>query len=807
MKSIFAGLIMLSALFLLTPVSASAQDYPAAPHSVATADNFLAPSLNPAALGVGNSAGLGLTSPYTRKDLEQGAGAFFSDYGLFINGYHLAYSFNKLSGTGHHNVALGVNPVINNYFGFGLGWRKGEIKVPRYTFSVLSRPLDAVSLGGTVTMQHGSSTDYRLGLGLRPLFFTDYLTDRVSVAADLAYKGREWKKPLISLHTEVADGVFMDTGYDFENDSVHAQVSFAFPHLQVGSLAHFRDTGDFQSGEGFFFLSAARFRSLCILRGRRFAEYPLEPAVVEQPPGPDIPPFTIIEPAKTIQQVIVEIQKLKQDPSVRGIVFINQNFAASFANYMEIRNALEDFKSAGKQVVFYYETADNLNYAFAASVADRIYLQPQGYISLTGIAAARPYLEGFLDMVGVEVVNLKSHPYKTSYNILSESEMTDAERTQLSRVVESLYRNMTEMITSGRKQRLARPIDQIINEGPYLEASRALEAGLVDGIIYQDQLEEKLQELLPGAKTGKYFFTRDLRYDWSISPKNRVAIIYAAGPIHTGETEQGTSIGSETVARAIKQARKDPFISGIILRVSSRGGSAVAADVIAREIALTVNGDNPKPVVVSMGDTAASGGYYISSPATKIVAQPVTITGSIGVVAVFPNIVGLSRKLKVNWETIKKGRHADMGALYRRMSPEEKKIVQGFLHSTYQKFVEVVSEGREMNTSQVEEAAQGKVWTGEQAKEKGLIDHLGGLREAIGAMQLLLGAEEGVQLVEVSGEKPLSVFNQTRGLVKTHIKNDLPPEMKAVVDAAEGLKLYGDEAVLMIAPYYFGVEK
>jgi len=799
--------LILTIIIILTAFTLSAQDYPFAPNSVATMDGFLAPRLNPAALGVGNTAGFAFTSPYNRDDLKGGMDSFFQDFGLFFSIPNFAYSYENLSREGYHNFALGLSPVLNNYMGFGLRWRKGNFDEPAFTLSFLSRPLDFLSLGGVFTFPSGADAEYRLGLGVRPFIFSSYLEERLTASLDITYREREWKNPLVSFHTELFDGFFLNAGYDLESDWISAGFSFFFPHVQIGSLGLFEKTPDFQSGNAFIFLSAKEFRSIAKQKQQRFVEYELEPVVLEERPGLDLIPFKVIKPGKTLYQVVKEIEKLKEDKSVSGVVFINQNFVTSYANYMEISNALKDFKAFGKKVIFYYQNIDNLNYTFSASVADRIYLQPQGYISLAGIAVARPYLKGFLDMVGIEVVNMKSHAYKTPYNIFSESEMTDAEHEQLDSVVESLYSSMCDMIKSGRGERLKRPVEEIIDKGPYLEASRALNEGLIDGIIYLDELDKELQKTYPGFKTGKYIFTGDIRYDWSTSPSSRVAIIYATGPIHTGESDQSSSIGSDTITHAIQKARKDPFISGIILRVSSGGGSAVASDAIAREIALTVSGDNPKPVIVSMGGTAASGGYYISSQASKIVAQPVTITGSIGVVAVFPNIVGLSDKLNINWETIKKGEKADMGAIYRKMTEKEKKIVGDFLSSTYKKFVEVVAEGRDLNAQEVEKVAQGRMWTGEQAKQKGLVDDLGGLSTSIKLMKKLLETREEIELVEVKGKKPISSFKGSFALAKGILGKDIPPELKAVVEVARGLELFGDEAVLMIAPYYFGINE
>ena len=234
--------------------------------------------------------------------------------------------------------------------------------------------------------------------------------------------------------------------------------------------------------------------------------------------------------------------------------------------------------------------------------------------------------------------------------------------------------------------------------------------------------------------------------------KDKIALIYAVGNIHSGEGVPGKSIGSVTTAKAIKQAREDRRVKGIIIRVDSGGGSALASDVIGREVELCKTGKNKKPVIVSMGGVAASGGYYIAAKADKIIAQPSTITGSIGVIGIYPVFERLYEKIHVNWDTVKRGKNADLGSTHRQPTAKEKKIGEESIQHFYDRFITLVAEGRNMSKDEVHKIAQGRVWTGKQAFEHGLVDALGGMDLAVKEMKKMADLKHEVKLVEFEGD-------------------------------------------------------
>jgi protease-4 len=377
--------------------------------------------------------------------------------------------------------------------------------------------------------------------------------------------------------------------------------------------------------------------------------------------------------------------------------------------------------------------------------------------------------------------------------------MTDAEREALEALLEDQYGVLLRMIEAGRGDRLAASADRIVADGPYLIADAALEAGLVDDLIYEDEIEARLEEFHSNPRIAEVSARDQIRYEWSRQPAPRVAVIYATGNIINGEGQPARVIGSDTMAKAIREARESDRVDGIILRVASGGGSSLASAVIAREIALTTTGEEAKPVVVSMGGTAASGGYYISAPADRIVAQPVTVTGSIGVVALLPNIEGLSEKYDVNWDTVKTTDTADLGALYRRLTPEEREIIEESIEASYDDFISTVAAHRDMTREEVDEVARGRVWSGEDAAENGLVDELGGIDTAVEAMKELLETDTEPQLIEVYPARDFFDSVRIVDWAEARARSRLPAELRSLLEAQEELSRYGDEVILMLA--------
>ncbi len=762
-------------------------------NSLANTDNFMAAKVNPAAMGVGNSGGFTFLGNYDKDGFSE------EDYSLIIGGNNFTYILDQYGRSSSHRLAIFSSMAElspNLYFGTSWDWNNKHFKDGKLSESILFRPADFLSIGAVMNDVFNDERNYGLGVAVRPIFFDSKWTDRLTVSADMNYDGEEFSKPVAGLQTEILDGVKLGGSYNMEDETFGIDFGISFGNFGIGSSVSADTENEFSHGQYYLSASDKAFRTFIGKKKNYFLDYELKGEIMEKNPVQKIGPFKIVmSKGKTLSDIIEDIEKLKEDENVKGLVFKSGNFAAGFAQRTELKNALLDFKSSGKKIVFYYEGISGANYAFAASVADEIYLNPIGSIDLKGISVNIPYFKNLLDTLGIDVVNLKSHDYKTAGNSISEDHMTDAERETYEALLEDIYNEIVMMIEEGRGEKLTKPVQQLIDEGPYWNANKALELGLIDGVIYEDQLEKEIKNKYQSGKIVEKYHNNAATTKWSKSKKDNIALIYAVGNIHSGEGIPGKSIGSETTAKAIKKARENKTVKGIIIRVNSGGGSALASDVIAREVELCKTGKNKKPVIVSMGGVAASGGYYIAAFADKIIAQPTTITGSIGVIGIFPVFERLYEKIHVNWDTVKKGKHADFGSTHRQITAGEKKIAEDAIQHFYDRFISIVAEGRNLPKDDVHKIAQGRVWTGKQAFERGLIDALGGMDLAVKEMKILADLENEVKLVEFEGDDSDMTF--TLGMKASSV---IPEGLKTVWEFGTKMKKLDGENYLMILP-------
>ena len=409
----------------------------------------------------------------------------------------------------------------------------------------------------------------------------------------------------------------------------------------------------------------------------------------------------------------------------------------------ELRRAVTDFAAAGKTTLAWAESfgefsASNVQY-YLATAFEKVWLQPSGDLGLTGIAVERVFLRGLLDKVGADFQVAKRHEYKSAAEQLTETRFSEPARQATERMTESVTDQLVQAIAE-RRGLTTEKVSELIDAGPFL-ASRALAEGLVDQLGYRDEVYAEARKLagpdcavlyLGRYQRGRAVAERVRRTVTRVpgSHEPAVALIYATGPIRRGRSGRGplsgNSMGSDTIAAAIRSAARDS--RAIVLRVNSPGGSYVASDTIWREVVRARAGGTA--VVVSMGDVAASGGYYISMAADEIVAQPGTITGSIGVLTGKPVLGEALSRTGVSSDLVKQGAHADMFSQLRPFSPEEWALVNDWLDHIYADFTGKVATGRGMTAEQVHEVARGRVWTGADALAHGLVDELGGLDRA-----------------------------------------------------------------------------
>lgn len=433
-----------------------------------------------------------------------------------------------------------------------------------------------------------------------------------------------------------------------------------------------------------------------------------------------------------LYDVVRLLARAKEDKNISGLYIIANGNANGFAASEEIRNAVLDFKASGKFVLAHGDVVSQKAYSIA-NAANRVYVSPQGYLEWDGYQVAYFFLKGTLEKLGIEPQIFYAGKFKSATEPFRTDRMTPENELQTSVWLQDLYAHFLVQAAEARKTDTA-TLRRLANEGAIQTAADALQYKLVDAVKYDDEVKDEIKTRLQTGKYDKTNFITINTYREAVRPgrngKDRIALIYAEGDIVDGNGGEGM-IGSDRYRTLIRKARLDKSIKAIVFRINSGGGSSLASENIWRELALA---KKEKPVIVSFGDVAASGGYYIACAADSIFCLPTTITGSIGVFGIIPNMEAFFRdKLGVTFDGVKTGPYADAGAIYRPMTENEKKMVQASIELIYTQFKQRVADGRKRDTAYVDSIAQGRVWTGLRAKEIGLVDRFGGLEDAVRA--------------------------------------------------------------------------
>jgi protease-4 len=454
-----------------------------------------------------------------------------------------------------------------------------------------------------------------------------------------------------------------------------------------------------------------------------------------------------IESPPTLRGMVDALRKAKVDRRVSSVMLAPGSIGGLWGQVQELREAVIDFRRSGKPIIGYLEYGGEQQY-YLASACDKVFLMPASPLDLTGMASYEIFLRGTFDKIGAYPDMLHIGDYKTAANTFTERTFTPAHREMAESLNGDLYEQLIAGIAEGRKKSEAE-VRAIIDRGPLLP-EEAVRLGLVDDVAYEDQIDDKVdlgERRIQRLENDQY---RHVSLDsLGLDRGPRIAVIYADGTIASGRSSSdvGTQVvGSDTLTEYVRRARADDSIRAIVLRVDSPGGSAIASDVIWREIMLT---RSSKPVIASMGDVAASGGYYIAMPAHAIVAQPGTLTGSIGVVMGKFVVDGTLDKVGLNMEAVSRGAYAEIYSPIRPFTAAERAKVEEQMQATYDLFVEKAAQARETTPEKIDAVAQGRVWTGRQAKQLGLVDELGGLRRAIAIAKehADIPADREVQLV------------------------------------------------------------
>jgi protease-4 len=447
-------------------------------------------------------------------------------------------------------------------------------------------------------------------------------------------------------------------------------------------------------------------------------------------------------PQRTTWELLDLISEARKDNTIKGMLLKVEGFGAGFSQLAEIRAALADFRASGKQVVVYAPYL-GVGSFYLASVADKVICHPLGDVNIPGVSVQTMLLKGGLDKLGLKVVYQRHGKYKSAVETLAEDSLSPENREQIEAFVDAVFGEFVGAGSEGRGMSRAE-LEEHIGRGFFM-AHEARAAGLIDTFCYSDELDDLLKKEFKGlskVSEKKYLQAGEHEYGWKGPPK--LAVVYASGSIASGESRTDflsgdQKMGARTMVRAIRAARRDKEVKAIVLRIDSPGGSGYASDLIWRELELA---KEDKPVVASMGNIAASGGYYIACGADRVFVNPTTLTGSIGVFGLKFVTEGLYNKLGIRRETFKRGEHADALSDSREYTPEEDSILQVQVDWFYKQFVDKVAEGRGLSFEQVDSVAQGRIWAGSDAFEVGLVDSVGGLLVAIDWAKQKAGLKE-----------------------------------------------------------------
>jgi protease IV len=504
---------------------------------------------------------------------------------------------------------------------------------------------------------------------------------------------------------------------------------------------------------------------------KKYVELTIRGALVETKPA-----FAFGVPAKTLRSLTTRLDQLSKDDEVTGVLLKIDGLSVGWAKLQELRDKIIQLRGSGKQVISYLHDGNNAEYLLACAT-DRIVLMPAGGIGLTGLRSEVMFYKGLLEKLDIEADMLSVGKYKSAVEPYTRGNMSEAQREAINAILDDFYEQQVEMIADGREDIDKATAERLIDRGPFT-AEEAHAAKLVDSLQYYDELVKSVEAEEPGKiqvvaeSKKKRQQTQQLTgfagfmkiFSMLASPpktaaqrgKPQIALIHAVGPIMMSAGDDlfssGQVITPGKFVKALRDARENSSIRAVVLRVDSPGGSAVASDLIWREVLLT---QREKPVVVSMSNVAASGGYYIAMAAGTIVAQPGTITGSIGVLGGKLNLKGLYNKLGLTKEIVTRGKNATLYSDYGKFTPTERERVEKMMEATYRDFVEKAAKGRNKTYDGIHNIAQGRIWTGKQAQTIGLVDELGGLDTAIELAKKRIGlsTDAVVDIIELPKPK------------------------------------------------------
>lgn len=723
-------------------------------YSVGISDDATSQILNSAGLGISRGFNLLFLAPtdFTKLDSSQ------NDFSMFLQAGRTGFGFTyqKLGrnlfhwGSGKH-VWRGI------YLGSTSHFSKDGFEAT--DFGVLYRGFPWFSAGlnwkNQWARKHGgkrASQELGLGVAFRPICnrLTLAYDHRVSFEAQTLFGNGTDLGGIAQILIEPIDGLTLFSSYDTETQGIQVGVSVGFGKLGVKTYHNVDKDRKYGSSLVGFQVSKEIRRTVFRKKVPTFIELTFDRPITDSPTSRAFfGPKTI-----TLRELNDKIKEMAKDPSIDGIILKPDMYTAGTGMMEELVQSLKEFKASGKKVFAFIDAAEDAQYALAC-VADSIFLNSGGILDVDGIAFGIGFWKGLFDKIGVEAQVYRRGDYKTAAEPFTREHLSETSREAYKAVLEDMQSIYSGMIRKGRGWS-----QEKLNEvyaAALFTPSMALKAGLIDGFYHPDQIEKvagKEAKIIKSHKQPKQWV-----YDWDSGAKTKIAIIYAEGPIVPGKSQPSPFggdkiIGSETTTKAIRKAREDKSVKAIVMRVNSPGGSVLASEDIWREVHRTTHPDsadekNRKPFIISMANVAGSGGYYIACAADTIVADSSTITGSIGVLSGKISVGGLFQKIGLNVDIVKEQPHAEMFGLHRPFTDEEGQRMQDIVDSYYEQFLDRVAEGRGMTRNEVNEIAQGRIWSGIDAKKIGLVDVLGGLESAIDIAREKAGLEEDAYQLQI----------------------------------------------------------
>lgn len=777
--------------------------------SVSTSDDIWSLYYNPAGLGV--SRGMQFYYLHTYND-----STFDGNNGIFTSWGKTGFSAEWL-GSGSsvsyrkYTLAQGISLARNMHLGASYTWFGSDDrdydKLSSWSLGFLARPVEYLSYGFKASdLNHPTflgerqKIKFNYGVAFRPL--TDRITFALEGTTDQDQSFFEEADFLFKAEVELAPGLWLQGQVDHQGDNLFLGGKINLPKLSIGSFNIFKNRDTFGEGVTYVGLSSQRHRTI-LMRKNNFLLLNLARELPEESRRGAYRAKT-----KTLRQVLETINQAKKDKTITGLVVKLDPLSCGLAKVQELREALQNFKASHKNLIVYMETGGTKEY-YLASVADKIIMLPSGYLDFSGLTAQITFLKGTLDKLGIVADLEHVGKYKNASDLLTRDSMSEAHQEVVNSVLDDLFEQITEQIASDRGW-TKEAVQEKINQGPFT-ASEAFRAGLIDKLAFADEVEEIIKETprkrlalfetKPSLISERAYSDREYyRYSWKVPP--RIAIIYVTGLITSGASGAdllfGNTVGSSTIAGSIRRAKNDKSVKAIVLRVDSGGGSGLASDVIWRELQLA---RKRKPVIVSMSDVAASGGYFVSIPGQEILSSPATLTGSIGVISGKFSLAGLYHKIGLNIQTEKRGEYSDLYSTTRTFSDQEREIVRRQTKEFYTDFIGKVAQGRNLDTAYVDSIAQGRVWTGRQAKKNRLTDRFGGLTQALELAKAKagIGVEEEVEILSLPGYRSPWPLGLDRAF---WVFSDI----EQIRETWQGKFPFQDEHILYLSPYEVKIE-